>query len=144
MEGFGGRFIRWLGGHRATSTYRATNSPVLRTSMLATTRVLVSKLATARLFCFPIANQHAFSPSPSPPPLISQFFPRLTHFVSPQTGIFTFPLRFTFSNDIFERSHSLWSFVIQPGLDLPDSLYEQGSFSGPGWVSWIYPRDATG
>jgi len=36
---------------RATSIYRTTVSPELRTSMLATTRILVSKLATARVFC---------------------------------------------------------------------------------------------
>jgi len=49
-----------LGGHNslctdrgATSTYRTIDSHELRTSMLATTRILVSKLATARVFCYP-------------------------------------------------------------------------------------------
>ena len=57
MEVFGERLVRLLRGHsslctdrRATCPYRATNSQELRTSMLATTRTLFSKLATARVF----------------------------------------------------------------------------------------------
>ena len=67
MVVFGGRSTGLLGGHnslrtdrRATSTYRTIDSHELRTSMLATTRILVSKLATARVFCSPTANQHMF------------------------------------------------------------------------------------
>jgi len=70
MGVLGETLVRLLGGHstlctdqRATCLGRATNSPELRTSMLATTRILFSKLATARLFCslllaflFPIAS----------------------------------------------------------------------------------------
>jgi len=62
---FGGRSTRLLRGHnslrtdrRATSTYRTIDCHELRTSMLATTRSLVSKLATAHVFCSPTANQH--------------------------------------------------------------------------------------
>ena len=154
MEGSGGRFIRWLRGHsslrrdrRATSTYRATNSLELRTSMLATTRILVSKLATAHAFCLSIANQHAFlSESLLSSPHIA-VFPQLTHFVSPRTGAFTFLPRLTFSNDIFENSYGFFP------IDTA-SLYSQGSisqtasmekahFSEPGWVSRIHLRDAT-
>ena len=60
IEVFGERLVRFLGGHgalctdrRATCLGRATNSQELRTSMIATTRILFSKLATARLFCYP-------------------------------------------------------------------------------------------
>jgi len=56
--GLGGTYAWLRRGHsslrtdgRATSIYRTTISPELRTSMLATTRILVSKLATARVFC---------------------------------------------------------------------------------------------
>jgi len=54
----GGRFRGLLGGHssppmemRATSTYRTIDSHVLGSSKLATTRILVCQLATARLLC---------------------------------------------------------------------------------------------
>jgi len=71
---FGGRSTALLGGHnslgtdrRATSTYRTIASHELRTSMLATTRILVSKLATARVFCYPPTTPSSLTaPSLSP------------------------------------------------------------------------------
>ena len=97
-----GEKCAWLlGGHsslctdrRATCTYRTTSSQELRTSMLATTRILVCKLATARVFCLPTANQHTFflfsgSHISSPPSQIDSFqsdscfcFPSSSHFHS--------------------------------------------------------------
>ena len=60
VEFCGGRFTWLLGGHsplrtdrRAASTYTTINSQELKASMLAATRILVSKLATARVFCYP-------------------------------------------------------------------------------------------
>jgi len=57
-RGLGGTFMGLLGSHsslrtdqRASSTYRTITSQQVRTSMLATTCILVSKLATARVFC---------------------------------------------------------------------------------------------
>ena len=71
VEVFGGMFARSLRGHsslrtdqRATSIYRTIDPQGFRTSMLATTRILVSRLATARVFCFPPATPHS-SPAPS-------------------------------------------------------------------------------
>ena len=60
VEVFGGMFAQSLRGHsslrtdqRATGIYRTIDPQRFRTSMLATTRILVSRLATARVFCFP-------------------------------------------------------------------------------------------
>jgi len=60
MKVFGERLARLPRGHsslrtdrRATCPSRATNSQDLRSTMLATTRILVFKLATARVFCYP-------------------------------------------------------------------------------------------
>jgi len=60
VEVSGGRVARLLRGHssrradgRATCTYRPPiDPPEPRTSLLATTRILVFKLATARVLCF--------------------------------------------------------------------------------------------
>ena len=59
-------------GLRATSTYSTLNSPELGTSMVATTRILVSKLTTARVFCLP---QRPDTCLPSLPAVISPFLP---------------------------------------------------------------------
>ena len=60
MKVFGERLARLLGGHsslrtgwRATCPSRAANSQAWRPTMLATTRILVFKLVTARVFCYP-------------------------------------------------------------------------------------------
>ena len=63
-----------LGGHNsphtdpeATSTYRTIDSDALRNSMLATTRILVSRLPTARVFCYtPTIPYSLTAPSLSP------------------------------------------------------------------------------
>ena len=55
-----------LENHLPILEYRATNSQELRTSMLATTRILVSKLATARVFCYaPTTPSSLMAPSSS-------------------------------------------------------------------------------
>jgi len=60
MEGFGERSAWFRNGHSIRCTDpiaiylgRATDSQVSRNSMLTTTRILVSELATARVFCYP-------------------------------------------------------------------------------------------
>ena len=51
----------------ATSTYTTIDTHELRTSMLATTRILVSKLATVRVFCYPPTTPNSLTaPSLSP------------------------------------------------------------------------------
>ena len=63
VDALDGRFVWLRGGHsslctdrRAARTYRTIDSPELRTSMLATTPIVISKLATARVFCYPLLN----------------------------------------------------------------------------------------
>ena len=60
MEVLGGRLPGSLSGHgslrtdqRATCIYRTLASQQLKASMLASTHILVFKLATARVFCHP-------------------------------------------------------------------------------------------
>ena len=62
-----------------------TNSRGWKTSLLATTRILVSKLATARVFRFPMANQHVFFPLPPAP---------IFHFLSGSRLLFPRRLQF--------------------------------------------------
>ena len=56
---------------RATGIYSTRDSPQWRSSKLATTRILVSKLATARVFCPP---QPTGSGLPASPALIPHFY----------------------------------------------------------------------
>ena len=65
VEVFGGTFARLLRGHSslctdrgATSIYRTIDPQGFRTSMLATTRILVSRLARARVFSFCVFFAH--------------------------------------------------------------------------------------
>ena len=78
VEVFGGTFAWSLRGHsslrtdqRATSIYRTIDPQGFRISMLATTRILVFRLATARVFCFPPTTPH----SPPAPSLSSRDLP---------------------------------------------------------------------
>ena len=76
MEVLGGRLPGLLSGHgslrtdqRATRIYRTRASQQLKASMLASTHILVFKLATARVFCSPQPTNACL---PSLPALISR------------------------------------------------------------------------
>ena len=68
MENFGERLALLLGGHSWLHTDRRhlhisnfQPTTVERTSMLTTPRILISKLATARIFCYPFTMPNALN-----------------------------------------------------------------------------------
>ena len=112
----GGRFRGLLGGHssppmemRATSTYRTIDSHVLRSSKLATTRILVCQFATARLLCF--HSSFRFSGFRSSSCILIFRVPLLRIF------LFLFELSTHFSS--FSRSYHLLLFPLQVTTSYP-------------------------
>ena len=96
MEVLGGRLPGLLSGHgslrtdqRATRIYRTLASQQLKASMLASTHILVFKLATARVFCSPQPTNACL---PSLPALSPVFPSGLSNLVSPLSGVLCFLL----------------------------------------------------